>query len=70
MSPTILDIFDRVTVLENYASLLFSYEIVSCNIDTNYNNIKLLPKRAESAANPGNKSVYKHDQTIIWSERF
>ena len=39
MSPTILDIFDRVTVLENYASLLSSYEIVSCNIDTNYNNI-------------------------------
>ena len=44
MSPTILDIFDRVTVLENYASLLSSYEIVSCNIDTNYNNIKLYLK--------------------------
>ena len=44
MSPTILDIFDRVTVLENYASLLSSYEIVSCNIDTNYNSIKLYLK--------------------------
>ena len=44
MSPTIQDIFDRVTVLENYASLLSSFEIVSCNIDTNYNNIKLYLK--------------------------
>ena len=31
MSPTILDIFDRVTVLENYASLLSSYEIAVSN---------------------------------------
>lgn len=41
MKPSVLDIFDRVTVMENYAVRLSSCKILSCNIDTSSNQISL-----------------------------
>lgn len=41
MSPSVLDIFDRVTVMESYAARLSDFKISSCNIDTSKNSIAL-----------------------------
>ncbi len=41
MTPSVLDIFDKVTVMENYAVRLSSCKILSCNIDTSSNQITL-----------------------------
>lgn len=41
MTPSILDIFDKVSVMETYAETLEQYKILSCNIDTNKKSIDL-----------------------------
>lgn len=41
MTPTILDIFDKVSVMENYAVTLEQYKILACNIDTDKKTIDL-----------------------------
>lgn len=41
MTPGILDIFDKVSVMENYAEKLDEYKIISCNVDAGAQAIDL-----------------------------